>query len=155
MSNVGQREILTQKRVIKLFQNQLGYTYLGNWKYRKNNRNIETEILSQWLSNQGINNTLINKALRELDKAATLGEIQNLYDANKAVYSLLRYGIKVKEGAGEQTKTIWLIDWENPENNDFSIAEEVAVKGKLNKRPDIVLYINGIALGILELIIDN
>ncbi|MCF3648006.1 type I restriction endonuclease [Planktothrix agardhii] len=104
MSNVGQREILTQKRVIKLFQNQLGYTYLGNWKYRKNNRNIETEILSQWLSNQGINNTLINKALRELDKAATLGEIQNLYDANKAVYSLLRYGIKVKEGAGEQNR---------------------------------------------------
>ncbi|CAD5984709.1 type I restriction endonuclease subunit R [Planktothrix agardhii] len=151
MSNVGQRETITQKRVIKLFQTQLGYTYLGNWEYRKNNRNIETEILSQWLSNQGINNTLINKALRELDKAATLGEIQNLYDANKAVYSLLRYGVKVKEGAGEQTQTIWLIDWENPENNDFAIAEEVTVKGKLNKRPDIVLYINGIALGILEL----
>ncbi|MCF3607993.1 hypothetical protein L2E81_15905 [Planktothrix agardhii 1033] len=151
MSNVGQRETITQKRVIKLFQTQLGYTYLGNWEYRENNRNIETEILSQWLSNQGINHTLINNALRELDKAATLGEIQNLYDANKAVYSLLRYGVKVKEGAGEQTQTIWLIDWENPENNDFSVAEEVTVKGKLNKRPDIVLYINGIALGILEL----
>lgn len=81
MSNVGQREILTQNRVIKLFQNQLGYTYLGNWEYRENNRNIETEILSQWLSNQGINHTLINNALRELDQAATLGEIQNLYDA--------------------------------------------------------------------------
>jgi type I restriction enzyme R subunit len=141
MSNVGQRETITQKRVIKLFQNQLGYTYLGNWHYRKNNRNIETEILSQWLSNQGINNTLINKALRELDQAATLGEIQNLYDANKAVYSLLRYGIKVKEGAGEQKQTIWLIDWENPENNHFAIAEEVTVKSKLDKRPDIVLYI--------------
>lgn len=151
MSNVGQRETITQKRVIKLFQTQLGYTYLGNWQYRENNRNIETEILSQWLSNQGINHTLINNALRELDKAATLGEIQNLYDANKAVYGLLRYGVKVKAGAGEQNQTIWLIDWENPENNDFAIAEEVTVKGKLNKRPDIVLYINGIALGILEL----
>jgi len=151
MSNVGQRETITQNRVIQLFQTQLNYTYLGNWQYRENNRNIETEILSQWLSNQGINNTLINKALPKLDKAATLGEIQNLYDANKAVYSLLRYGVKVKEGAGEQTQTIWLIDWENPENNHFALAEEVTVKGKNNKRPDIVLYINGIALGILEL----
>lgn len=70
---------------------------------------------------------------------------------NKAVYGLLRYGVKVKAGAGEQNQTIWLIDWENPENNHFAIAEEVAVKGKNNKRPDIVLYINGIALGILEL----
>jgi len=151
MSNVGQREAITQKRVIQLFQTQLGYTYLSNWHYRENNCNIETEILSQWLSKQGINDTLINNALRELDKAATLGEIPNLYDANKAVYSLLRYGIKVKEGAGEQKQTIWLIDWENPENNDFAIAEEVTVQGKLNIRPDIVLYINGIALGILEL----
>ena len=151
MSNVGQRETITQNRVIQLFQTQLNYTYLGNWQYRENNRDIETEILSQWLSNQGINNTLINKALRELDLAATLGEIQNLYDANKAVYSLLRYGVKVKEGAGEQTQTIWLIDWENPENNHFALAKEVTIKGKNNKRPDIVLYINGIALGILEL----
>jgi len=151
MSNVGEHETITQNRVIQLFQTQLGYTYLGNWQYRENNRNIETEILSQWLSNQGINNTLINKALEKLDKAATLGEIQNLYDANKAVYGLLRYGVKVKEGAGEQTQTIWLIDWENPENNHFALAEEVTVKGKHNKRPDIVLYINGIALGILEL----
>ncbi|MGB7709018.1 MAG: type I restriction endonuclease subunit R [Microcoleus sp.] len=151
MIKFGQREAITQKRVTQLFQTQLGYTYLGNWQYRENNRNIETEILSQWLSNQGINHTLINNALRELDQAATLGEIQNLYDANKAVYGLLRYGVKVKAGAGEQNQTIWLIDWENPENNHFAIAEEVAVKGKNNKRPDIVLYINGIALGILEL----
>lgn len=57
----------------------------------------------------------------------------------------------MKEGAGEQKQTIWLIDWENPENNHFAIAEEVTVKSKLDKRPDIVLYINGIALGILEL----
>ncbi|TMS83961.1 hypothetical protein CWB69_20955, partial [Pseudoalteromonas sp. S980] len=44
-----------------------------------------------------------------------------------------------------------LIDWENPENNDFAIAEEVTVKGELKKRPDIVIYVNGIALGVIEL----
>ncbi|MCB1814713.1 MAG: HsdR family type I site-specific deoxyribonuclease, partial [Candidatus Competibacteraceae bacterium] len=46
---------------------------------------------------------------------------------------------------------VWLIDWHNPEANDFAIAEEVSVKGENKKRPDIVLYVNGIALGIIEL----
>lgn len=98
-----------------------------------------------------MSNTLIAKTLRELDQAAALGEGQNLYDANKAVYRLLRYGVKVKKGAGQQNQTVWLIDWKHPENNHFAIAEEVTIKGENKKRPDIVLYVNGIALGILEL----
>jgi len=44
-----------------------------------------------------------------------------------------------------------LIDWQNPTKNDFAIAEEVTILGNREKRPDIVLYVNGIALGVLEL----
>jgi type I restriction enzyme R subunit len=105
VSTVGQRERITQKRVVKLFQ-QLGYTYLGNWEDRDTNRNIEADLLSQWLKQQGINDILINKTLRELDQAAALGEGQNLYDANKAVYRLLRYGVKVKEGPVSKTNRL-------------------------------------------------
>ena len=151
MSTVGQRERATQNRVVQLFQTHLGYRYLGNWETRPNNRNIEADLLRSWLSRQGISETLIAKALRELDQAAALGDSQNLYDANKAVYGLLRYGVKVKAGAGEQTQTVPLIDWKHPENNDFALAEEVTLKGQNTRRPDIVLYVNGIALGILEL----
>lgn len=151
MSTVGQRERATQQRVVNLLQTQLGYTYLGDWQYRANNRHIEVELLSAWLRRRGHSDILINRALRELDQAAALGEGKNLYDANKAVYSLLRYGVKVKEGAGEQTQTVWLIDWHNPEANDFGVAEEVTIAGELKKRPDLVLYVNGIALGVLEL----
>lgn len=151
VSTVGQFERITQNRFIKLFREQLGYTYLGNWETRDNNRNIEADLLSQWLKRQGMNDTVIAKTLRELDQAAALGEGQNLYDVNKAVYCLLRYGVKVKEGAGQQNQTVWLIDWKHPENNDFVIAEEVTIKGENKKCPDIVLYVNGIALGILEL----
>ncbi|MBD2096820.1 type I restriction endonuclease subunit R [Trichocoleus sp. FACHB-591] len=151
MSTVGQIERITQNRVIKLFREQLYYTYLGNWESRDSNRNIEASLLSQWLHGQGVNDILINKTLRELDQAAALGEGQNLYDANKAVYRLLRYGVKVKEGVGQQNQTIWLINWDEPEKNDFAIAEEVTIKGENKKRPDIVLYVNGIALGVLEL----
>ncbi|GAA9287375.1 hypothetical protein BTM384_07770 [Helicobacter pylori] len=51
----------------------------------------------------------------------------------------------------EQTQTSWLIDWKDVFKNEFSVAEEVSVKGSNMKRPDIVLYINGIALWVLEL----
>ena len=45
----------------------------------------------------------------------------------------LRYGVKVLPEIGEQHKTIWLIDWKNPENNDFGIAEEVTIRDRNNK----------------------
>lgn len=151
MSTVGQRERATQNRVIRLFQTQLDYTYLGNWQDRPNNRPIEETYLRAWLQRQGNSDTLITKTLRELDQAVALGEGKNLYDANKAVYSLLRYGVKVRAGAGEQTQTVWLINWKEPLHNDFALAEEVTIKGENKKRPDIVLYVNGIALGVLEL----
>ncbi|MBE1286211.1 MAG: HsdR family type I site-specific deoxyribonuclease [Alteromonadaceae bacterium] len=151
MSNVGQKERNTQNRVVKFFTEQLGYDYLGNWEYREGNSNIEKDLLTQWLLKRGVSNALITRALHQLDKAAALGEGKKLFDANKDVYRLLRYGVKEKEGAGELNQTVWLIDWKNPEANYFGIAEEVSVKGELKKRPDIVLYVNGIALGVIEL----
>jgi len=151
MSDVGQLERATQNRIVKLFREHLGYRYLGNWEDRPNNSNIEPEILSSWLAKQGVSQELCKRALRGLQNAAALGEGRHLYDANKDVYRLLRYGVKVKKGVGEQNRTVWLIDWKNPENNDFAIAEEVTVVGEHKKRPDIVLYVNGIALGVIEL----
>jgi len=151
MSNVGQLERKTQNRVIKFFKEQLDYDYLGDWEYREGNSNIETDLLTKWLKNRGVSEALIKRTLRKLDAAAALGEGKKLYDANKEVYRLLRYGVKEKEGTGEQNQTVWLIDWENPEANNFAIAEEVTVKGELKKRPDIVIYVNGIALGVIEL----
>ena len=68
---------------------------------------------------------LIVKVLYELDKARAIGGSKTLYDANREVYGLLRYGVKVKPDVGEQNITVWLIDWKTPENNEFAIAEEV------------------------------
>ncbi|WP_077339000.1 type I restriction endonuclease subunit R [Pseudocolwellia agarivorans] len=155
MSNVGQLERKTQNRVVKFFKEQLDYDYLGDWEYRDGNSNIETDLLTKWLKNRKVSDALIKRTLRKLDAAAALGEGKKLYDANKEVYRLLRYGVKEKEGTGEQNQTVWLIDWENPEANNFAIAEEVTVKGEQlspkRKRPDIVIYVNGIALGVIEL----
>ena len=154
MGTIGQIERKTQQRVVKLFRDTLGYRYLGNWEERENNRNIEPELLRAWLKQQGHKDNIIGKVLYELEKAAGVTR-NNLYDPNRAVYELLRYGVKVRPNVGENSVTVWLVDWRQPENNDFALAEEVTVLAAdaqaHNKRPDIVLYVNGIALGVLEL----
>lgn len=151
MSDIGKIERETQNRLISLFQNELGYRYLGNWEKREGNSNVEADILKDWLLNKRkISAGLADRAIFEVEKFSN--DQSNLYDVNKTFYSLLRYGVNVQPSAGQHRQTAWLIDWENPEKNDFSIAEEVTIDSKYyKKRPDIVLYINGIAIGVLEL----
>ena len=151
MSDVGQIERKAQERVVKLFRDVLGYNYLGDWEYRDGNANVEEEILRQSLEKRGYEGTLAARAVTLLMQAKALGGGRNLYEANKDVYNLLRYGAKVSPAAGEAPVTVLFIDWEAPGNNEFAFAEEVTVAGQHKKRPDIVLYVNGIALGVLEL----
>lgn len=151
MSEVGERERHTQQRVVAFLCDVLGYAHLGDWHRRTGNRNVEQSYLIDWLKRQGHSETLIGKVVFELDKAAALGGSTTLFEANRDVYGLLRYGVKVRPDVGEQTLTVWLIDWANPANNEFAVAEEVTVAGEHDKRPDIVLYVNGIAIGMLEL----
>lgn len=151
MSDVGQIERKAQERVVKLFRDQLDYEYLGNWEYREGNANVETGLLVQNLKARGYKDTLIARTLDQLGKAASVGAGHDLYEANRDVYQLLRYGVKVKPGVGEQTETVWLIDWANPDANHFVVVEEVTVLGQHTKRPDVVLYVNGLALATIEL----
>ncbi|MCC6956443.1 MAG: type I restriction endonuclease subunit R [Anaerolineales bacterium] len=150
MGIVGQKERRTQDRIVGLFRERLQYQYLGNWEERPDNRNIEEGLLQDFLIQQKVSDELIHKALYELNKAAG-DQSRDLYYINKDVYNLLRYGVQVQPEAGMNNQTVWLIDWDNPLNNHFAIAEEVTVTGQHTKRPDIVLYVNGIALGVLEL----
>jgi type I restriction enzyme R subunit len=150
LNSVGQRERATQNRVVKLFRERLGYDYLGNWEYRAGNSNVEEEYLRAYLKRQGYGDALAGKAVDELKKAAG-DQSKDLYYVNRAVYALLRYGARVRLDAGANTESVCLIDWKDPQNNHFAIAEEVSVAGVHTKRPDVVLYVNGIALGVLEL----
>ena len=151
MEQIGSKEIITQKRLLNLFSKKLGYTYLGDWTDRENNSNVEEEYLRKFLTDRKLYSSAeINSAINQLKRIA--GNISaGLYHANKAVYNLLRYGVNVSAEASENKKYVHLIDWANPFANDFYVAEEVTVKGRNTKRPDIVIYVNGIALGAIEL----
>lgn len=150
MNDIGQAEIKTQERLIGQFI-ALGYKYLGNWKSREDNSNCEETYLRPWLEKQGYSEALINRSLHEFRKENVIASGDSLYSTNEEIYNLLRYGIKVRESHGENKQTVMFIDWKEPLNNEFYLAEEVTVKGQNTKRPDLVLYVNGIALGVIEL----
>lgn len=150
MTDIGKPERVTQNRIIALFKDELGYRYLGDWTNRENNSNIEDSILNEYLKKNGYTHAQISIALHKLHIEAD-NHNRGLYGNNQAVYSLLRYGISIKIEAGRTSETVHLINWKNPEKNDFAIAEEVTLHGHHDRRPDIVLYVNGIAIGVLEL----
>lgn len=150
MPDIDRIEKATQKRVINFFKDKLHYTYLGDL-HDGENKNIMQERLYVYLTKKGgYSEKLANRAIDTLIRAST--NLQHgLYDANKEVYRLLKYGAKVTEEAGEAEKTVFLINFDKPLKNEFSIAEEVTVVGDNVKRPDLVIYVNGIALAVIEL----
>lgn len=143
-------ERAVQNRVARLFRDELGYRHLGNWQGRAGNSPIEESLLTPFLAASGYSAAHISRALHLL-RAEASQPGRELYATNQAVYGLLRYGVPVKMEAGALTETVHLIDWNEPQKNHFAIAEEVTLKGGLARRPDIVLYVNGIAIGVLEL----
>ena len=149
MSGVG-FERATQNRVIKLFTEKLGYRFLGDRSKSPDNSFVDEASLTEHLNGKGYTPAEISGALYQLRRAADVSQ-GGLFEANKRVYSLLRYGVQVKTAVDQPTTTVNLIDWANPEANDFAIAEEVTLRGPLERRPDLVLYVNGLAIGVLEL----
>lgn len=141
-----------QNRVLHWLIDDLGYTYLGNLEDTDNTA-IKEDLLKANLEKRGYTADQIQVAVSELvTKAAN--QVDRLYMINRTVYTLLRYGRQgVKDQHGHR-QTVHYIDWENIDKNDFYVAEEVSVlrfDGVTRKRPDVVLYVNGIALAVFEL----
>ena len=149
-------ERAVQNRIIKLLHDYNDYTYLGNFHDTENKPYVE-EILDEFLTKkQGCTPQQAKEAIHKLkDAVALCSDKDTLFNANKEVYQLLRYPTSVSQGVGKPNTQTSLIDWEHPERNLFHIAEEVTVSRTTDdgqhRRPDVVIYVNGIAVAIIEL----
>ncbi len=146
------RERILQNNVKSWLINDLGYTFLGNLS-DQSNECIKEELLVKNLKKRGYKQEQINAAVYELRNLAT-NQVDSLYNINKEIYSLLRYGKQGVKDNNNNRQTVHYIDWDNIDNNDFYLAEEVTVicyNGRTRKRPDLVIYVNGIALAVFEL----
>jgi type I restriction enzyme R subunit len=161
MSIIGEAERKAQNRIIDLLcggkscsAGGLGWRYIGDWQKREGNANIEPSLLRPWLESRGYAPEVITQAITRLEREARM-EGTKLYEANQSFYEMLRYGVAIAPGPGEAPVTVHFVDWGDVGANDLGVAEEVSIKGKdakaWNKRPDLVLYVNGIALGLVEL----
>ena len=143
-----------QLKVLQHLDQYCHYTYIGFLK-NQDNAPIRRETLMRYLmEKQSCTERQAKEALNKLLDAAHCVRPQDLYAANKNVYNVLRYGVSVSTNRNNHT-TKWLIDWVHPENNIYEVAEEVSVPCNhpdiSHLRPDVVLYVNGIAMVVLEL----
>jgi type I restriction enzyme R subunit len=152
MSQVSELERVTQNRVIDLLIG-IGYTYLGDLT-NFSNQNVREAEFVQYQQSRGISVDLAKRAFEEFESVANQ-MAKSLYERNLDAYNLIRYGIDLAPEMGEKKVTIRPVDFADVDRNHFYVAEEVTVIGKngsgAEKRPDLVIYVNGIALVVLEL----
>lgn len=172
MDYMIEKEREYQNKIIALFQDKLKYGYLGNLQYARNgtkndkgeeNSPLIVSELRLFLSNQkntdGSNKyteSQISEAIRRLEQEIILPNNKpgTLTDTNTEVYNTLIYPMKIKPDPTKNEQDVYLFDFDNFDNNRFMIAEEVSYIDRLtgvNSRPDLVIYVNGIALAVIEL----
>ncbi len=148
-------ERATQARVTRLFtdphrEGWLGYHHLGDLTRRNTNTPVEEGLLRANLRRRGYPDATITRALATFQRALEVRD-DTLAQANQRVYGLLRYGVKVQMGPGQPNQSIALVAWDDTEANDFALAEEVTLRDNNERRIDLVVYLNGIAVAAIEL----
>lgn len=140
-----------ENSVIELFQN-MGYQYLYGPDIERDLRNpLYEEILEDSLSR--LNPSLPADALTEaLNKLKNI-ENGSLVQKNTVFMDYLQNGIPVRYfvNGSERSSIVYLVDYENPNNNSFIVANQWTFIENSNKRPDILLFLNGIPVVIMEL----
>lgn len=101
--------------------------------------------------NPGLNTEILDYAIKELTQSrAHLSP----YEANLAVWKLLKdgYDVPTKNDKGDFVKErVRFMDFNKPENNHFAIVQQLTIKGKNTRRPDLLVYVNGLPLVFIEL----
>lgn len=101
-----------------------------------------------------INPRLSEDVLQQARKEVERVQSQDLLANNEAFHRLLTEGVPVsiQQDGNERGERVWLIDFDRPENNEFAVISQFTViENHHNKRPDLVLFVNGMPLVVIEL----
>ena len=156
----------SQRPAIEVLQ-KLGYKYISEEGNKNLRNNILTDVIFKDILAKKLNeiNSYEYKGEKYKFSASTIGQaikdlnedlVTGLISTNEKIYDLLTLGKSYQENMVDGTKRsfdIKYIDFEHPENNDFYVTEEFSVlrmNGKNYATPDIVLFINGIPLAVIE-----
>jgi type I restriction enzyme, R subunit len=160
-----EKERAYQNRIVEMFKD-LGYHYLGKLQYAKgatahkdgtkNSPIIESELRAFLESQKKYTDNQIKKAIDDIRKESQLPipKLADLCESNRKTYSMLTFGTKAKPSPNQNEEDVAFFDFKHPFNNRFAIAEEVSYIDPLtlkHSRPDLVVYVNGIALVVIEL----
>lgn len=156
----------SQRPAIEVLQ-KIGYKYISEEENKNLRNNILTDVVFKDILAKKLNeiNSYEYKGEKYKFSASTIGQaikdlnedlVTGLISTNEKIYDLLTLGKSYQENMVDGTKRsfdIKYIDFEHPENNDFYVTEEFSVlrmNGKDYVRPDIVLFVNGIPLAVIE-----
>ena len=141
-----------ENSIIELFQNNLGYEYVyGPDIERDFYSPLYEDVLieSLYRLNKGLPDDAIQDALYKLKNF----ENAELVQKNAIFMDYLQNGIPVRYFANgeERSSIVYLVDYKNPENNSFIVANQWTFIENSNKRPDIILFLNGLPVVLVEL----
>lgn len=164
---IAQKERLYQNEIVKLFCEELKYDYLGKLQYAQNKTSLDNGKKNSPIIEEEVRRFLnsdfnhytdfqIDEAIRIIKDESRLSDKRRgvLSDTNNSAYELLTTHIAIQPDSEHNHENVALFNFDNPLENNFAIAEEVSyidpLTGK-HSRPDIVVYVNGIALCVIEL----
>lgn len=148
----GYIEASYENSIIELFRNSLGYEYVYGPDVERDFENpLYEEILVDSLYR--LNSKLPDDAIQEALFKLKNFENGELVQRNSVFMDYLQNGIPVRYFAHgeERSAIVYLVDYENPDNNSFVVANQWTFIENSNKRPDIILFLNGLPVVLMEL----
>lgn len=135
---------------------EIGYEYVNDDNEWVQERKLSDFINEQLLLKQliKINKDVNLKILEEAIKIIENIDHPSLFERNRIFHQYLIDGITIEDFESEVNPLVRLIDFNNPENNDFKVANQIKFKEFTNRStriPDVILFINGLPLVVMEL----
>ena len=139
---------------------ELGYSYVKGSDISPEGKSQEREYNEVVLKNRlhaaisKLNPNVPYEAQEEAVKKVLRTDSPNLFQNNYQVHKYLTDGVDVEYRKGDRIvgDKVWLLDYENPTNNEFLVVNQFTIiENNVNKRPDLILFINGLPLVVIEL----